>query len=202
MDFIIRSHNFNGHWLSKDHIYRESAHECLAILISDIEAIKNAWPDSSLGSLTNAKEKYPKIYELAKVRDRNNDMALLYSAMAIEGFINFYGVLRLGEAVFEKYIRNHPLERKLQLILLIADGLDVNGTHELIVHLKAVAKRRNNLVHPKAIELDKDDESVVYGEPIPNAAKESVESMEKFFEEFSRLIPRAAHHVKTLGNCR
>lgn len=198
MKFILRPHDYDGSWLTKDHIYRENAHECLEHLISDVEAIKSLWPDWSINILKNARNDHFEIFEKAKSRDRNNDMAMAYSAMAIEGFINFYGVLRLGDSTFKKHIPRQPLELKLKKIVHIADELDLDSEGDLIKSLKIVAKKRNDLVHPKPQEINKDDDSVVYGELIPDAAKNSVEAMERFFEEFSRLIPKAAHHVKNL----
>ena len=63
--------------------------------------------------------------------------------MTVEAFINFYGVYRLGEEQFKRHVERLPIERKMQLLLLICDGLEVDKGDRLIIALKAVAERRN-----------------------------------------------------------
>ena len=119
---------------------------------------------------------------------------MLFAAMAIEAFINFYGVSRLGEEQFKQHVERLPIERKMQLLLLICDGLEVEKGDRLIIALKAVADRRNALAHPKAKQVPRDqparDRS---GWPIPEAAQEQIQTMREFFSEFGRLVPRSRH---------
>ncbi len=85
----------------------------------------------------------PELHRLCRKRDRLSDSIMLFAAMTVEAFINFYGVYRLGEEQFKRHVERLPIERKMQLLLLICDGLEVDKGDRLIIALKAVAERRN-----------------------------------------------------------
>jgi putative ribosome biogenesis GTPase RsgA len=114
--------------------------------------------------------------------------------MAVEAFINFYGVHRLGEQQFNRHVERLPIERKVQLLLLICDGVEVDKEERLVIALNAVAQRRNQLAHPKAKEVPRDQPAEDRtGNPIPETAQQQVQAMREFFTEFGRLVPRSRH---------
>ena len=53
-------------------------------------------------------------------------MVRIYAAMAVEGFLNFYGVLRLGQNVFDEHFERLGLVPKVRALLLVCDQLDVS----------------------------------------------------------------------------
>jgi hypothetical protein len=119
---------------------------------------------------------------------------MLFAAMAVEAFINFYGVYRLGEGQFNRHVERLPIERKMQVLLLICDGLEADKGDRLIIALKAVAERRNALAHPKAKQVPRDQPAKDRtGWPIPETAQEQIQAMREFFSEFGRLVPRSRH---------
>lgn len=65
--------------------------------------------------------------------------------------------------------------------------------------LNRIAQRRNTLVHAKAMELTgyvpAEEQS---GDKIPEAAREAVTDMEKFFREFVMTVPDATHLIPPL----
>jgi hypothetical protein len=113
--------------------------------------------------------------------------------MAIEGFLNFYGVYRLSQPCFERDFASKPLFHKLQGLLHACNGVAIESTSTIAIALQVVARSRNSLVHPTASEL-KDG---VPGRPphVPGEAQLVMAAMESFFAEFKRLVPDAAFIV-------
>jgi hypothetical protein len=83
-------------------------------------------------------------------RDQLSDSIRVYAAMAVEGFLNWYGVLRLGEAVFNEHFERLSLVTKAKTLLLVCDSLTLTRDDPLLAVMDKVAQSRNALVHPKA----------------------------------------------------
>jgi len=117
----------------------------------------------------------------------------LYAAMSVEGFLNFYGVLRLGQRAFDEHFERLGLVPKLRALLLVCDHLDVSRSDPLVLLLDNVAQGRNALVHPKAREVVGDLATHERASTkIPEVAREAVANMESFFEQFIHAVPSAA----------
>jgi hypothetical protein len=119
--------------------------------------------------------------------------------MTVEGFLNYYGVVRLGEKEYIDHIERLGIIPKLRMLLLICDSLAVSEADSLVKIIKRIAQRRNLLVHPKAKELNgyiPADERP--GDKIPEAAREAVKDMEDFFREFIVAVPQASHLIPPL----
>lgn len=193
--FTLRPHDPEGVWESNDNRYRLYAHELLAehkVLCAELIRL---WPIDVDSSITNPAQ-YPEITKLAKKRDQSSDTARIYAAMAVEGYLNFYGVLRLGQQVFDDHFERMGLVPKLLVLLLVCDQLNVARNDPLVLLLDKVAQSRNLLVHPKATE--------VVGDPatcqrlsfsIPAAAEQAVANMELFFAAFVIAVPQASNHL-------
>lgn len=112
--------------------------------------------------------------------------------MAVEGFLNFYGVLRVGQQVYDEHFERMGLIPKLRALLLVCDSVNIPKNHQIILSLDKIAQSRNALVHPKAKEIEgglggKRRSSV----KVPDVARESVAQMEFFFSEFVKIVPQA-----------
>lgn len=111
----------------------------------------------------------------------------IFSAMTVEAMLNAYGLLRFGEAEFERvYARLGP-RRKLRE--LVADGCNVNLVDEdpLVQALLALVHRRNELVHPRAYETIIDEK----GFHVPDAVwnrPDTVESAEQSRIEMDTVV--------------
>ena len=113
-------------------------------------------------------------------------------AIAIEAFINFYGVYRLGEKQFTRHVERLPIQRKLELLLMICDGVEIEETEPVVTALKFVVERRNRLAHPKSREVSPDQPPEQrMGENIPDSAINTVQAMKDFFRAFGDLVPES-----------
>lgn len=196
--FRIRNHDSNGYWLTDDRRYFEYAHLQLVELEQVTEQVKQLWP-ASLDKTIHAHEHSPELELLICKRDLLSDSVKVFSAMAVEGFLNYYGVVRLGEKEYVDHIERMGIIPKLRMLLLVCDSLAVSDTDPLVKILKRIAQRRNMLVHPKAKELSgyiPAEERP--GDKIPEAAREAVKDMEDFFREFIAAVPQASHLIPPL----
>ena len=95
-------------------------------------------------------------HELAGMREQGAALATaveMYSAMSVEAFLNFYGVVRLGEDLYAENLQKVGVTEKLTLLLAVCDGVQIDKKSELWRTVRALFDRRNALVHPKAREL-------------------------------------------------
>lgn len=196
--FSIRPHHAEGYWLSDDRRYFEYAHLQLTELEEVTEQVKQQWPAPLNQTLRNH-EHTPELGALVRKRDLLSDSVKVFSAMAVEGFLNYYGVVRLGEAEYAAHFERLGLIPKLRALLLICDSLSVSEADPLVKTLNRIAQRRNALVHAKARELpDYVPGEERGGDKIPEVARETVKDMEAFFREFVKAVPEAAHLIPPL----
>ena len=193
--FSLRPHDSLGTWESRDKRFRQDSHELLAQLEQICQEVLDTWPREN-GPIISDRSLYPELWKLAKLRDRTSDMVRIYAAMAAEGFLNFYGVLRLGQQVYDEHFERMSLIPKLRALLLVCDSVNIPKSHPAVLSLDKIAQSRNSLVHPKTKELDDGPGSKRRTSiKVPDAARESVRHMELFFTEFERIVPQAGHLV-------
>ena len=198
--FALRDHSPEGAWESNDGRYRAYAHSILAEHEEVCSKILDEWPGKSDGPLKHPAH-HPHIQSLSKRRAQTSDTVRIYAAMAVEGYLNFYGVLRLGQHVFDEHFERLGLVPKVRALLLVCDQLDVDRSDELVTLLDRIAHSRNSLVHPKTREVTG---SLATHRPtsvrMPEAAQEAVKTMEAFFAAFVRAVPQAAGHLNRLAD--
>jgi hypothetical protein len=138
----------------------------------------------------------PEVWELCEPRDRTSDTVRIYAAMAVEGFLDFCGVLRLGQDVFDDHFERLGLVQEVRALLLVCDQLDVSRQDPLVICLDKLAMSKNALVHPKTREVVGDPQTHQRSSiKVPEAARECVENMEAFFQHFLEAVPDAALHL-------
>lgn len=197
--FSIRNHDAVGYWLSDDRRFFEAAKLQLSELEIVSAQVKKQWPIPQGQTLRDG-QNFPELWSLTRKRDLLSDSVIIFCAMAVEGFLNYYGVVRLGEPEYVTHFERLGLVPKIRALLLVCDSLSVARVDPLVTVLSRIAERRNSLVHPKAKELvgymgaDK-----LGGTEIPETARTSVADMEEFFREFVAAIPEAAHLVPPDG---
>lgn len=190
--FSVLPHHRSGAWESNDSRYRDDAHDLLAELQEICNEIGANWPLQHMGFSVNDETAPPRLKELSRKRTLTSDMVRIYAAMAIEGFLNFYGVLRVGQDVYDDHFERLGIIPKLRKLLLFCDALDIPANHQLCLDLDFVAQSRNALVHPKVKEV-----VVAWSQhqpgftTVPGKANETVERMERFFIGFGTLVPAA-----------
>lgn len=192
----VRPINVEGYWLTDDRRYCEYARIQLAELEIVIEEVKRQWPIPLDQTLRNAGTDYPELWLLGRKRDLLSDSVKIFSAMAIEAFINYYGVVRLGEPNYVAHFERMGLIPKFRLLMLATDSLSISTSDPIVKILDKVAQRRNQLVHAKTREfeapLSPDDRT---RDEMPGRAREAVAEMDAFFTEFVALIPEAKNLV-------
>lgn len=197
--FSVRNHDALGYWLSDDRRFAEAARLQLKELEAVVAQVKAEWPIPADETLLDG-ENYPVLWALVRKRDLQSDSVKIFSAMAVEGFLNYYGVVRLGEAEFNAHFERLGLIPKIRALLLVCDSLSVTESDPLVKALNRIAQRRNALVHPKAKELSEYLPATERGgSSVPEAAREAVADMEEFFREFVVAVPNASHLVPPSG---
>lgn len=193
--FKLRLHDQEGLWLSNHGRYRNYAHALLADHLALCGEIQQKWPVEPGAAITDPST-YPEVDALVHRRNQTADTVRIYSAMAVEGYLNFYGVLRLGQEVFDEHFERLGLVPKLRTLLLICDQLQVQKSDPLVIALESVAASRNSLVHPKTKEVvggpAQHNQST---SPVPETARAAVRDMEAFFKAFLETVPKAVNHL-------
>lgn len=190
--FDLRPHEAELSWESHHLRYFRFAIDLMAELEVQCERVKAAWPIPHHEPLRDAHLNFPELGMMLDARNKNSDSVRIYAAMAVEGFMNWYGLLRLGTEVFNAQFERLGLVPKLQALLLVCDATLIEKSDPLLRALDEVAQSRNALVHPKAKEIS--PESVFTLRPkviIPDAARDAVRSMRSFFTEFASAVPDA-----------
>jgi len=193
--FVLRPHDAEGTWASNDARYRAYAHELLAQLEGLCTEVLRRWPAEAGATVTNESQ-HLELWKLARLRDRTSDTVRIYAAMAVEGFLNFYGVLRLGQQAFDEHFERLGVVPKLRTLLLVGESIDLPRNDPLVLVLDSVAQSRNALVHPKAREIVNEPSSDERpSTKLPEVAQEMVASMESFFQQFAQAVPPMASHL-------
>ncbi len=190
--FNLRAHDEPLGFESNHGRYFRYAIQLLPALETKCQAVVEAWPVPRGEPIRNATDNFPDLSAAVDERDRLSDSIRVYASMAIEGFLNWYGALRLTEAVFNENFERLALVPKAKTLLWVCDSLTVPGDDPLIAALKRVAESRNALVHPKAREVS--DITAVIPRPhsrVPETARSAVADMEAFFAEFAAAVPDA-----------
>jgi hypothetical protein len=195
----IRPVDSPGAWFTNANRYCHYVHFLLTELETVISDVKKKWPIPLEKTIRNP-DAHPEIRDLVRKRDSLADSITIFTAMAVEAFINFYGVVRIGEDGYQRLFERLGAIPKLQTLLLVCDSLSVSTKDPLIKLLERITTRRNNLVHPKTQET----KGYVPGEKrpgssVPKSAREAVQDMLAFFKEFEVAVPGAAHLIPSAG---
>lgn len=199
--FVLRPHSAEGAWSTDDRRHLESAEQLLTELEAVCAQVTQRWPLQQDETVRDAERDHPDLYALVRRRDRLSDSVRIFAAMAVEGFLNYYGVVRVGETEFNAHFERLGIIPKLRMLLLVCDSISLSAKDELAISLSQLAEVRNSLVHPKAKEFP----GYVPAEArpsvrVPDAAQQAVLSAHRFFQLFSELVPEASHLVPPQPN--
>ena len=125
----------------------------------------------------------------------------IYCAMCVEALLNFYGVIRLGEAFYKRNFERLGIIPKLELLVAVCDNRLLAKGAEISVVLRRLAENRNALVHPKSREVDVAGlpNSVGIVEAVASARK-SIENMKSFIKLFREISDDANAAVDFWGD--
>jgi hypothetical protein len=113
----------------------------------------------------------------------------LYSYLAVEAFLNHYGIVRLGERFFRRNIERLPPAKKMAVILASTEGVLLDPTSPLYRLTEQMFQRRNELVHPKSRNHDALTIRQFAPFQLYEHCEPAVIQMEEFFRGF------AEHHT-------
>lgn len=192
IEFTLQRPDRAGGWISDSQRYVSNAEEFLQELEAVASEVVARWPfpPGPGGALVGSAIPL-ELWDLARKRDRLSDSVRIFAAMAVEAFLNLYGVVRMGEAIYQEHFERLGLVPKLRQLLLICDSIVIEKDDPLVQSLSRIANGRNALVHPKASEADEGVERPSL--PIPGAARDAFGEMRSFFEQFAKAVPTASH---------
>jgi hypothetical protein len=101
-----------GVYLSNLRIFVRRARESLVELEAVATEVKQKWP-LPLGETVKDPSQYPEVEKLTFKRDFLSDSVLIFSVMAVESFLNYYGVVRFGEPEYKRNFERLGLVPKL-----------------------------------------------------------------------------------------
>lgn len=116
--------------------------------------------------------------------------AHLFACMAVEGFLNNYGVRRLGEEFYKRRIERLGITEKIAILVLSCHGIVLQENAAILSGSRQLFNFRNNLVHPKTREINFErigDHVVKHPSEIPIG--DNMTLMESVISEFSALDP-------------
>ena len=195
--FVVADTFPEGIWYTDVNRFHRLAHLHLKRLEQLAKQVANEWPVPPNQSLQDS-EIPAKLGALTDERDAASDITRMFTAMAIEAFLNFYGAVRLGEDEYEAHFERLGIIPKARQLLLICDSTSVGEQDPLIKALKIVFNGRNDLVHPKAKKASFNDPPLKHWLPLPGKAQDAVHAMDSFFREFEGLVPDAIHFTPSL----
>jgi hypothetical protein len=113
----------------------------------------------------------------------------IFACMAVEAFLNYYGVRRLGEEFYKRNLERLGINQKLEILITICTQELVEDKDEIVLIVKRMFDRRNSLVHPKSKKVGLINGKFVFPEPINHLeqAEQAVREMKLFFEKFEEL---------------
>lgn len=124
--------------------------------------------------------------------------AVLFAAMAVEAFLNFYGVVRLSERFFTDNIERLNPNKKLAVLLATTCKTLLDPNSEIVAVTGRLFDGRNHLVHPKTKEMADRVIRVPPDADYLGAPRQAIGSMSRFFELFVNYEPDSARDIQLM----
>ncbi|WP_171956528.1 hypothetical protein [Stenotrophomonas maltophilia] len=104
----------------------------------------------------------------------------LFVCMALEGFLNAYGVRRLGERFYQQNLERVGITEKLAILGLCCRQWTITPDSDAYRDFRQLFDDRNRLVHPKTREVRWDKlEDALYRHPAKIALHETMARLER-----------------------
>lgn len=184
---LVRPADQSGSW-QQDADYRFRA-ETAFRLLGQLDAESRAALAAIEGRRV-PREVLAKVHEVQVVADT----VVVFSAMAIESFLNFYGVRRLGESYFTAHLERLSPSKKVAALVALCTGKLLEPAEPLLQVAQRIARRRNALVHPKTRETHR-GRDLPPAESAVVAADQAIADMRLFFELVVLADPAAGGSV-------
>ena len=180
---------------------REQAVRALELAEQVSVDLRNEWEVARACQLAGDKAA-GRIVSRERIVERNlfTTAAVVLSAMAAESFLNFYGVKRIGQTVYDQDYERLGLVRKVRAIIETCCGVRLDDDAEIVSVARALSEARNRLAHPKTREGGSAARSS-HVSPMRyplDVARESVANMNQFFQLFASFDPDSSDIVHAI----
>lgn len=164
--------------------YRRRAHQMLARLeplAAEVSRVVDAAVAAKKAGVPGGAILPQSVAETSEELRTLSDVTVIFSAMAVEAFLNYYGVVRLKGEWYHEHLERKPVSTKLRELLRICCGQPTSKDAEIMTVVRRLFDRRNMLVHPKTYDA-KTGSKAPFVIPAPTMARESVADMTQFFD--------------------
>lgn len=112
----------------------------------------------------------------------------LFACMCIEAFLNYYGVKRLGERFYKRFIERLGITEKIAVLVLTCHQRVIERDSVILKKARKMFEERNGLVHPKTREIHVNKvEEFIYKHPNEFPLKDLLDDMEIIIDELCKL---------------
>ncbi len=124
---------------------------------------------------------------------------VVFSEMAIEAYINYYGISRLGSGFYTSHIDRLDLRSKWVIVPQLVTGKQFPKTGQGYGLLSRLVKNRNSMVHKKPVDIgtypDLHLEELDPRQHLANAT-EAIQAMEMLHKDLLTVDPEAASLIR------
>ena len=117
-----------------------------------------------------------KYYSLKDEAQKSGYIAIVFAAMYIEAAIYNFGAIYLGDNYIKKHLDKLSAISKLNVIMRLVTGKDIDTDSQAYEHLNRLFKYRNTLVHSKSQPLMSGEEMFRVQEKCLNDYYQAIES--------------------------
>lgn len=182
----IRSMNETGAWSSAYLSHHENAWHYHGEYINLIRELAEAEDAHRLRGTTCESLIQHLTDDLNTAAYRSATSTHLYACLAMEGFLNYYGVRRLGGQHFQDNILKLSISEKMKAIFHLCFGAP--PSKKLIKAVQSTFQKRNKLVHPVTTEVNKSNyKSVTNPHPEDHYVNDTIETLTLFSKELCTL---------------
>jgi hypothetical protein len=121
--------------------------------------------------------------------------ALVFQSMAVESYINYYGLVKLGKEIFDDKYEKSSTFPKLFRICKQVTTKDFPKDSDLYANLVVLFKKRNKLVHSKADVFDFKDFTI---EKFQKSTEENITFVFDNLESLIEVYPKLKKELATL----
>lgn len=128
-------------------------------------------------------------------------IAIVFSVMYIEGSVYNFGCIYLGDEYIQSNLDRLSTLSKINVILRLVTGSELDKQGQAYEHLKRLIKYRNSIIHPKSEALDMDRLIAQY-EKRNNEYRLAIESAKqaiKYLDNETKLIHKDEFHPGLFG---
>ncbi|MFH1059712.1 MAG: hypothetical protein V1797_13690 [Pseudomonadota bacterium] len=151
----------SGAWTTPVSFYYASAYRChknYVRYLNNINAIEQRVRDDNIGVESGLVDHLidEETNELCAQAETAIISAHIFICMTLEAFINYYGIKRMGEKYYKKNLERLGITEKVAIIALSCSGILLEPDCDIIKKLRKLFDKINQLVHPKAREIEFD----------------------------------------------